>query len=252
MDKKTIILAAGMGTRLKPLTLETHKCMTLVNETPILFNALGNLQSIGVKNVVIVVGYLADQIQNQVGNSYMDLHIKYVVNDRYEETNTSYSLKLGLEASGEYETLYLLEGDVFFEKNLLDLIDRCLEENATLVEKYQPYLDGTFVDLNADSYVTEWTHKSVRKDGYRVEDKYKTINIHKFSKEFVDNILIKKVKEICEATDGSAPLEYVMESIVKENGNQIYGLECGEFKWYEIDDLQDLKRAEEIFRGVQG
>lgn len=250
MDKKAIILAAGMGTRLKPLTLKTHKCMTLVNETPILLNALGNLQGIGIKNVVIVVGYLADQIQNQVGNSYMNLHIKYVVNDRYEETNTSYSLKLGLEALGEYETLYLLEGDVFFEKGLLKSIDQCMEENATLVEKYQPHLDGTFVELNANSYVIDWTHKSGRGDGYRLEDKYKTINIHKFTQKFVNQTLQKKVREVCESTNGTAPLEYVMRSIVKVDENQIYGLECGKFKWYEIDDLQDLKRAEEIFSGA--
>lgn len=250
MKKKAIILAAGMGTRLKPLTLETHKCMTVVNGTPILINALEHLLNVGIKEVVIVVGYLANQIQDQVGCTYRELSIKYVVNDRYRETNTSYSLKLGLEESGEYERLYLLEGDVFFEKNLLSLLDCCAEENVTLVEKYQPHLDGTFVELNAKSYVTEWKHKSVREDGYRLEDKYKTINIHKFSKKFVNDTLLNKVKEICEATNGTAPLEYVMRSIVKDDENQIYGLECGKFRWYEIDDLEDLRRAEKIFGGV--
>ena len=56
MIRKAIILVAGMGTRLKPLTLSNHKCLTKVNGTPILFNALENLRRAGVDETLLVVG----------------------------------------------------------------------------------------------------------------------------------------------------------------------------------------------------
>lgn len=247
METKAIVLVAGMGTRLKPLTIKTHKCLTMVNGIPIIFNALEQLWNIGVKVVVLVVGYLAENIEEQVGDHYKGMNIQYITNTKYSETNTSYSLKLGMDAVGSCEKLYILEGDVFFEGKLLDLIENSSEENVTLVERYKSYLDGTFVALDEKSYVVDWTHKSMREEGYVLEDKYKTINIHKFSRKFLNGILKEVLEKICEETNGKAPLENVMNAIVREHKHMIYGLECGEAKWFEIDDVNDLKMAEKIF-----
>lgn len=249
MNKKAIILVAGMGTRLKPLTLETHKCLTLIHGCPILLNALECLLDIGVKEVVLVVGYLADEIIAQVGFNYKGMGIRYVRNTKYSKTNTSYSLKLGLQQICDYETLYILEGDVFFENKLIKMLESNQRENITLVEKYRPSLDGTFVSLDKNSYVTDWTHKSMRENSYHIEDKFKTINIHKFNKKFIDTLFLQTLKDVCEETQGKAPFENVMRLIVRNNEHLIYGLECGNAKWCEVDDLNDLKMAENIFDG---
>lgn len=68
--KKAIILVAGKGTRLQPRTLSTHKCLTEVNGTPILKNALTMLDKEGISEVVLVVGYLADQIRETMGSRF--------------------------------------------------------------------------------------------------------------------------------------------------------------------------------------
>ena len=246
MDK-AIILVAGMGTRLKPRTIYTHKCLTKVNDTPILKNALNNLNKAGIKSTILVIGYLGDKIRDEIGDNYQGMKIIYVINDKYTETNTSFSLKLGLDNIGGYKKLYLLEGDVFFEYGLLDKLIQDNHEAATLIEKYSPELDGTFIELSDRNYVVDWTHKSMREEGYILDDKYKTINIHKFSKEFIDNILTKCVIEMCNRTEGKAPLENIMREIVHNDNKCIYGLKADGYKWFEIDDEKDLAVAERLF-----
>lgn len=247
MNRKAIILVAGMGTRLKPRTLTTHKCLTKVNGTPIIFNALSNLSDIGVSETVLVIGYLGGEIKNEIGSRFGNMAISYVENEIYSDTNTSYSLKLGLEEICDYDELYVLEGDVFFEIDLLKRLVHDKHADSTLLEPYNSSLDGTFVSLGDDGYVVDWTHKSMREADYILDDKFKTINIHKFSKGFVDSILEKEVSSYVDKTNGKAPMENIMRSIVREYDNSIYGLLSDGFKWFEIDDENDLQIAEKMF-----
>lgn len=247
MKKKAIILVAGMGTRLKPLTLSNHKCLTKVNEKPILHNALECLKMTGVSEVLLVVGYLADRIRDDIGDDFNGLKVRYAENSSYSATNTSYSLKIGLENVSGYDTLFVLEGDVFFSLDLLKRIDEADVTNATLLEEYNPNLDGTFAEVNDDGYVIDWIHKSMRGNGFTIEDKYKTINIHRFDREFIVNALMPYIQESCDAEKGKEPLEYVMQRIVHDFPKAVYGLDSAGLKWFEIDDKKDLMIAEKIF-----
>lgn len=249
MIKKAIILVAGMGTRLKPLTLNNHKCLTKVNDKPILHNALECLKMVGVSEALLVVGYLADKIRDDIGDEFHGLKIRYAENNGYAATNTSCSLNIGLENISGYDSLFVLEGDVFFSPGLLKRIDDCEAANVTLLEKYQPNLDGSFVEIDDNGYVTDWIHKSMRESGFTIEDKYKTINIHKFDSEFAAKTLKAYVQKLCDMEDGKAPLESAMRELVRDFPQAVYGLESAGMKWFEIDDESDLKIAEEIFGG---
>lgn len=247
MRKKAIILVAGMGTRLKPLTLNNHKCLTKVNDKPILHNALECLKMVGVSEALLVVGYLADKIRDDIGDEFHGLKIRYAENDDYAATNTSCSLNIGLKNISEYDSLFVLEGDVFFSPGLLKRIDDCKAANVTLLEKYQPNLDGSFVKIDDNGYVTDWIHKSMRESDFTIEDKFKTINIHKFDREFVAHTLKMYVQKFCDIENGKAPLESAMQGIVRDFPQAVYGLGSAGMKWFEIDDAADLKIAEEIF-----
>lgn len=251
MINKAIILAAGMGTRLKPLTLSNHKCLTKVNGTPILFNALENLRHAGVDETLLVVGYLSDAIKEAVGENYNGMKISYAENLVYDRTNTSYSLLLGLQNLGEYDSLLLLEGDVFFERSLMDRLLMDSHDNMTVLEGYRPDLDGSFAERDRDGYVIDWTHKSMREAGYTLENKYKTVNIHRFGKAFVETNLYPELERSCSEKQGKEPIENVMRSIVRNDNKAVYGLLTGICRWYEIDDLKDLAEAERIFKEAQ-
>ena len=67
--RRAVILTAGTGSRLSPLTLVTPKCLTEINGQPILFRALRALASQGLSEAVIVVGHHAQEIRKRVGPS---------------------------------------------------------------------------------------------------------------------------------------------------------------------------------------
>ena len=67
---KALILAAGFGKRLQPITLSIPKSMVEVNHTPLLVNALNNLVDLGITEIGIVVGHMADYIRDHIGPSW--------------------------------------------------------------------------------------------------------------------------------------------------------------------------------------
>lgn len=246
--KTAIILAAGLGSRLMPLTKTDHKCMTKVCGTPIIYNALKNLENQKFDEAIIVVGYLREQLKNQITEFDLNMKITFAENNIYDQTNTIYSLKKGLEKVAEYDELYVIEGDVFFEKAVLDRLIYSDYENATILEPYNEKLDGTFVEVGTDGFVYDWRHKSDQEKGYLLQNKFKTVNLHKFSKCFVENQLIGIIDEVLSDDGIKKPIEKVMKKIVEQKKDIIKGEILNGEKWYEIDDVNDLKIAEKIFK----
>ena len=106
--KKAIILVAGRGQRLKPLTDKNPKCLIEINGKTILINTIDSLAENNLKEVILVVGYLKDKIKKTIGDNWKGMQITYFDNDLFQKTNNSYSLWLGIE--GLDENLLILEG----------------------------------------------------------------------------------------------------------------------------------------------
>ena len=154
---------------------------------------------------------------------------------------------MGLNGLYFDEMLLVIEGDVFFSSQLLAHFSAQASENSTIVEPYNPSLDGSFVEVN-NGIVLDWTHKLFRPENYVVGDKYKTVNIHKFSKDFVSEILYPTLREHVERDGGTKPIEYVFRDIIKSKKARIGIFSSHHYKWMEIDDLSDLRTAEEMFK----
>jgi len=117
---RAIILAAGRGSRLGELTDECPKCLLGIDGVPILHRALSSLSLLGVREVVLVVGYLSQVIRASVGSSFAGMRVDYVTNDRHDETSTGYSLWLAKDALRE--EVLILEADIVFETPVLERI----------------------------------------------------------------------------------------------------------------------------------
>lgn len=87
-----LLLAAGTGSRLFPLTKSSPKCLTLVNETSILERLVENIKRQGFKRLVIVTGYKKECIMEFLGSNSGDLSIEYIHSPLYRSTNNIYSL----------------------------------------------------------------------------------------------------------------------------------------------------------------
>src|SRR5262245_45113499 len=108
MTRRAIILAAGSGSRLRPLTDRLPKTLVEVGGTPILLHTLGHLRAVGVREVVLVIGYQGRAIRDRVGATFLGMKVHYVDNPQFATTNNIVSLRLAADyLRGE---VFLLEG----------------------------------------------------------------------------------------------------------------------------------------------
>lgn len=182
---QAIILAAGMGKRLGELTKGNTKCMVNVNGISLIDRTLTQLSKLSLSRIIIVIGYKGENLKNYVGDEYKGVKIEYINNPVYDKTNNIYSLSLAKKELQEDDTL-LIESDLIFDDALFSMIVDNSYPNLALVAKYETWMDGTMVRIDADCNIVNF----VPKDAFRYEDVdvyYKTVNIYKFSREFSTN-----------------------------------------------------------------
>lgn len=238
-------MAAGMGRRLGELTNDNTKCMLEVNGTRLIHRLLNNIESIGLRRVILVVGYKAENVKRLIGNRYKGIDIEYVENNVYDKTNNIYSLFLAREYLTEDDTL-LLESDLIFESRILKKLVDNPYPNLALVDKYESWMDGTVVTLDKDNKIVDF----LSKDKFRYSDisrYYKTVNIYKFSRDFATTHYVPFLEAYCHALGRNEYYEQVLKVITLLDDSPLRALPLDGEKWYEIDDVQDLDIASCIF-----
>lgn len=143
---QAIILAAGMGKRLKKLTQNNTKCMVKVNGMTMIERMLRQIDKRGVSRIVLVVGYEREKLKEYISTLDVSTPIQYIDNPIYDSTNNIYSLSLASELLIEEDTL-LFESDLIFEDSILDTLIDDPRETLALVDKYESWMDGTVVKL---------------------------------------------------------------------------------------------------------
>ena len=243
---QAVILAAGMGRRLGELTKGNTKCMVEVNGVTLIDRLLGQLTKLNLKKVVIVVGYEGDKLINYIGDRFADkLNIEFINNPIYDKTNNIYSLALTREYLVEDDTI-LLESDLIFDDKMFSLILDNPYPNLALVAKYQTWMDGTMVRIDEDCNIINFITKKAFKYS-DVDLYYKTVNIYKFSKEFMVNKYLPFLDAYCSALGNNEYYEQVLRVICMLENSELKALPITNEKWYEIDDIQDLNIAEALF-----
>lgn len=153
---QAIILAAGEGIRLKPLTDTIPKCLIKVGKRTILEHTILELPQ-NIKEVIIVVGYLKNKIKKQIGNHFANRNIKYV--EQIERLGTGHALFTTKNVI-ENERFAVLMGDNIYTKKD---IESCLNQNLSLLVKEIESPDrfgilkvenGVLVDIIESSKIT--------------------------------------------------------------------------------------------------
>src|SRR3989304_7774300 len=115
---KCVVLAAGISSRLYPLTLSTPKCLLKVGEYTILERTIRNVLLHKISQFVIVTGFQAEMITDFVRVAFPSLEVEFILNARFRDTNNAYSLALANQALAGEEML-LLDGDIVFDHRIL-------------------------------------------------------------------------------------------------------------------------------------
>ena len=243
---QAIILAAGMGRRLGELTKENTKCMVPVNGTRLIDRLLGQLSGLALNRVIIVVGYQGQKLIDYIGHRYDDqLKIEFAENPIYDKTNNIYSLSIVKNQLQEDDTL-LIESDLIFSDRFFPMILENPYPNLALVAKYESWMDGTMVRLDDEQNIVNFISKEAF-DYSDVASYYKTVNIYKFSKDFLQQQYVPFLDAYTKAVGNNEYYENVLRIISLLNSHNMKALPVGNEKWYEIDDKQDLDIAEALF-----
>ena len=240
-----LILAAGMGKRLKELTQNNTKCMVKVNGVALIDRMLHQLDACGLERIVIVVGYEGRKLMDYIATLSVATPIVYVDNPVYDKTNNIYSLFLARDKLEEDDTL-LLESDVIFEDSVLQKLLSDPRPTLALVDKYESWMDGTCVKLSEDDRIEAFVpgSKFVFAD---IPEYYKTVNLYKFSREFSQKYYVPFLEAYSQALGNNEYYEQVLRVITMLDDPQIRAKKLSGEKWYEIDDEQDLDIASSMF-----
>ncbi|MBJ8098914.1 NTP transferase domain-containing protein [Bacillus cereus group sp. N11] len=224
---RAILLAAGMGTRLRPLTLTKPKSLVEVNGKPMLERQIEYLQEIGIDEIIVVTGYLSEKF-NYLVDKYENIRLVY--NDKYNVYNNIYTMYVVREYLAD---AYVVDADVYLHRNIF-------------IEKPESSL---YFSARKEDFRNEWIIKhDESKKVYDIEigdghDDYILCGLSYWCKDDADYI-VKELEKAVEQEDFS---ELYWDNIVKDNIGHlnVYLYEIDSNDSFEIDSVEDLEKVEE-------
>lgn len=243
---KALILAAGFGKRLRPITNFITKSMVEVNNTPLLVNALNILTKYDeIDEIGIVVGHMADYIRSHIGENWNNKPIKYFENDQYLVTNNIVSLYQATKFCDD--DMLMLECDIYYHKEMIDALLKGDGECNILVSDFnKDTMDGTVIEVNGN-YAKQLVLGKWQGDNYDYSNSKKTVNMYKFKKDFIKNKYMPLIKWYVENIGKDSYYEKVLGQLIYLQEFDVKVVSVPETMWCEIDDADDLARAKKQF-----
>lgn len=255
---KVIILAAGQGTRLRPLTDDRPKCLVEVNGRSIIERQLDTMFACGVKkeDITIVAGYRSDVLKNR----FQDTGIQVIVNESYETTNMVCSLMCAKRLMTAENDIIVSYGDIIYNADVFQKILQAQDHLSVIVDdgwfEYwserceNPLDDAETLMYDLDDYLTEIGQKTTVLE--KVQSQY--IGLMRFQKEGLKAVLdISAEAEKRSAqgeplwrTDRNYAKMYMTDLLqgLIDEGHKLRAVHI-QRGWFEIDDCDDLKVVED-------
>jgi choline kinase len=176
-----VILCAGVGGRLWPLTADQPKCLVDVGGRTILEFCLANLVAAGIVEVVLVTGYKSELVE-RLALDKCRTRVTFVQNEEYARTNTAVSLNLALKRMDS--DFVLVNGDVLFDRGILDDLLRDPARNCLVVDP-DVALDGEEVKVIARDGRVE----KVGKDADPARSLGEAIGLNKIGRDLIPELV---------------------------------------------------------------
>lgn len=245
-----VILAAGMGKRLKNLTQDKTKCMVEVNGISLIERMLRILDKKKLSKIIIVIGYQGEKLKDYISGLDVKTPIVYVENKVFDKTNNIYSLSLTAPYLENEDTL-LLESDLIFEEAVIDVLIEDKRENLALVDHFESWMDGTCMILDDEDCIVDMVGKK-NLHFTNAQRYFKTVNIYKFSSHFSKYTYVPFLRAYALAMGNNEYYESVIRLIAMLDTKELHAKRLDGQVWYEIDDAQDLDIAESLFIEDEG
>jgi choline kinase len=234
---KTVILAAGIASRLRPLTDHTPKCLLKVGGKSILELTIENLRETINPEIIIVTGYLENLIREFVKMKFPEMNITFINNTIYASTNNIYSLWLARDEIMGNDML-MMDSDIVFDKKIITKLLGSGYKNCLALKRHDVQDEEIKVKTDSAGRVLEIS-KTVPPN----EAAGESIGIEFFGKETVPELfsLIEKIV----VTEKKVNVFYeVAFQELADNRHDFFAVDTSEYSCMEIDTAEDLKTAE--------
>ncbi len=235
-----LLLVAGTGSRLRPLTMDAPKCLTEVGGLPILERLVRNLRAQGIERLVVVIGHMGAQVHDFLDSGAGDMQVDYIYSPHYRTTNNIYSLWLAREQI--QEPFLLVESDLVFDASMLT---EMLQPDRIAVSHIRSWMNGTTVTVGPRQRVTAFQVGGVE----GVENnmpRYKTVNVYSLSPPTWDMAKKRLAQYISEGRVNEY-YESVFADMVADGMLSLETVFFDPDHWYEIDTIVDLNEADRMF-----
>jgi len=243
---KAIILAAGSGRRMRPLSDREHKTLLEIGGKTIITRIIDGLTENGIHRIIVGTGHMAERLESYLTKRYPTVAFTFINNSRFRETNNIHTLALIFSAVEIDEDIILIESDLIYEPSVIRRIIRSDFANVALVDKFRSGMDGTVVGISENRIVDVFP-PHLQGSRFDFSDKYKTLNIYKFSSGFCNSTFKKLLKYYSKVIDDNCYYELILGILIYIQRETIYAETVGDEKWAEVDDPNDLKVADFIF-----
>ncbi len=235
---KALLLCAGSGNRIKPLSSSVPKPLIEINGKSLLERVLDQLEHFSIKDVFVVVGYKKDMIKKILKKKSDKINIRCIDNPFYNKLNNLFSVWL----SKPYlfgEEFLLINGDIIFDNGILKLVMNSNLENFCVIDTTLPLPDDSMkVKFNVKGDIADFGKGLKGANGF-------TAGIHKFSKDG-SKTLFSEIEGMLE--EGKDDYHHAaILNIIKKYRFKQKALLIKNMAWCEIDEINDIKKAEEMF-----
>lgn len=232
---KALILAAGLGTRLEPITNDRPKSLVSVNGQPIILKQIDNLHKNGITDITVVSGYKANILEEKIHALYPEIRIIESVD--YATTNNMYSAYLAREAMKDDDFL-MMNADVFYDESVVTALLKFKAPNA-IVTDIGTYLEESMKVVEENGRLVKISKSIEKADALGA-----SIDVYKFSSYAGEKFFGKCAEYI----EGKKELKMWSEVALNDILKDVEFRACPLVgRWLEIDNHDDLAAAEKLF-----
>jgi choline kinase len=237
---KAVILAAGIASRLRPLTNNTPKCLLAIGEKNILELTIENLTANNISDIIIVTGYLENQITGFIKSRFPHLNITFIHNEVYGSTNNIYSLWLTKNVL-KGDDMLLLDSDIIFDMKIIEKLLNSGYENCLALKRHKVMDEEIKVRADGEGRVQE-----IGKEVKPAEAVGESVGIEIFRKDTLTELF--KIIDHKVTIEKNVNLFY--ESAFQElinNKKDIFIVDTNGYFCMEIDTPEDLQLAGKLW-----
>lgn len=236
---KAIILAAGIGSRLRPITDNMPKCMVAVNGQRIIHKQISNLVDNGIpeQDILVISGYKSDILQSFLSETFPNVTI--LENKKFDKTNNMFSLYLA-KTFVENEEFLLMNSDVFFDSAIITGLLSSPQPNQIACDCNGYMEESMKITIDSNGKIMHIS-KTISPTEYHAV----SIDVYKIGKDAATCLFDEIQDTIERKKDENSWTEVALDNIFDKTTFVPYVIKN---RWFEIDNHEDLKKAESIFK----